>query len=70
VEEIYIAGLATDYCVKYSAIDGVNLGFKTYVIEDACRGIDLHEGDIQKAYQEMKHNGVHIINSSEILGNR
>ena len=38
VTRVYIAGLATDYCVKYTAIDAAQLGFEAYVIADACRG--------------------------------
>src|SRR5262249_3959997 len=52
--EIYLLGLATDYCVKYSALDAVELGFKTFVIEDACRGIDLNPGDVERALREMQ----------------
>ena len=70
IEAVYLAGLATDYCVKFSATDGVNLGFKVFVIEDACRGIDLNKGDIRKAISEMKANGVHIIRSKDVLESR
>ncbi len=67
INEIFIAGLATDYCVKYSALDAIKLGYKVFVIEDACRGIDLRPGDIQKAIQEMKQAGAEIVQSSELL---
>lgn len=67
VQEVYIMGLATDYCVKYSALDALHLGFEVYVIEDACRGIDLHPGDINAAISEMRAAGAHIIQSSDIL---
>lgn len=67
VDGVYLAGLATDYCVKYSALDAVELGFKTSVIEDACRGIDLSEGDLNRALVEMKTRGVRILKSEEIL---
>jgi nicotinamidase/pyrazinamidase len=70
VQEIYIAGLTTDYCVKHSALDAVKLGFKTFVIEDACRGINRHEGDVERALDEMSSGGVKIIQSSELLGDR
>jgi nicotinamidase/pyrazinamidase len=43
VARVYIAGLATDYCVKYTALDAVQLGFEAYVIRDACRGVNLQE---------------------------
>src|SRR5262249_4749395 len=64
VDEAYIVGLATDYCVKFTALDAVALGFRTYVVEDACRGVDLKEGDVARAIEEMKRAGVHIIASS------
>lgn len=41
IQEIYLMGLATDYCVKFSALDAVREGFVTYVIEDGCRGVNL-----------------------------
>ena len=49
VEQVYIMGLATDYCVKFSVLDALSLGFKTSVIEDGCRGIDLQSGDVESA---------------------
>lgn len=58
IDEIYIVGLATDYCVKYSSLDGLRLGFKVHVILDGCRGIELEPGDIEKAIEEMKEAGV------------
>ena len=67
IDEVYLAGLATDYCVKYSALDAVELSFDTFVIIDACRGINLREGDIDKAIQEMKDAGVKIVKSKEVL---
>ena len=54
--EVYLVGLATDYCVKYSALDAVSLGFKTYLIADACRGVNLQANDVQKAIAE---NAIH-----------
>jgi nicotinamidase/pyrazinamidase len=64
VTEVYIMGLATDYCVKYTALDAVPLGYKTFLIEDGCRGVDLNEGDVDKAIEEMVENGVEIIHSN------
>ena len=66
-KEIYIAGLATDYCVKYSALDAIPLGFRTFVIEDACRGVNLKPGDTEKAIREMRNAGAIIVQSYEIL---
>ena len=66
VTEIYIMGLATDYCVKFSALDGAKLGFKTHLIEDGCRGIDLEPGDIDRAKEEMRAAGVTILQSTDL----
>jgi nicotinamidase/pyrazinamidase len=60
VTDVYVAGLATDYCVKFTALDALELGFRTHLIEDACRGVNLHPGDVQKAIEEMKTAGVQI----------
>lgn len=66
VTDIYIAGLATDYCVKYSVLDAIKLGFNTYVIVDACRGVNLHPTDSTEALNEMRTHGAHLITSKEI----
>jgi len=67
VNDVYILGLATDYCVKYSALDARHLGFNVYVIEDACRGVNLSEGDVAAALNEMRSAGVHVITSDSII---
>lgn len=67
VDTVYILGLATDYCVKYTALDAVKLGYHVYVITDACRGVELNPGDIEQAYHEMSANGVQMIHSQGIL---
>ncbi len=67
IQDVYVMGLATDYCVKYTSLDALHLKFAVYVIEDACRGVELNTGDIVKAKQEMLAAGAHLIHSSEIL---
>jgi len=67
VKEVFIMGLATDYCVKYSVLDALEFGFKTYLLVDACRGIDLEKGDVEKAITEMEEKGALLTRSSEIL---
>lgn len=67
IDEVYILGLATDYCVKFTAIDAVRLGFKTNVIIDGCRGVDYPQGSVDKAIQEMKDAGIKIVTSSNLL---
>lgn len=66
VTDLYFTGLATEYCVKASALDAVKHGFKTFVITDAIRGIDVNPGDIEKALKEMKEVGVKMLEASEI----
>jgi nicotinamidase/pyrazinamidase len=66
VGEVYILGLATDYCVKATALDAVQLGFKSWVIEDACRPVNLQPGDSERAIAEMRAAGVNIIQSSAL----
>jgi len=67
VTDVYLVGLATDYCIKFTALDAVALGFKTHVIEDACRGINLKPDDVRKAIEEMKKAGVEITTSEKML---
>jgi nicotinamidase/pyrazinamidase len=67
VADVYIMGLATDYCVKYSALDAQHSGFKVYVIKDACRGVELKPGDSEQAFQEMRAAGVTLVNSRDLL---
>lgn len=66
VTDVYLMGLATDYCVKYSALDAVHTGFNVFVIEDACRGVELNAGDCEAAFNEMKQAGITIIKSTDI----
>jgi nicotinamidase/pyrazinamidase len=67
VTEVYIAGLATDYCVKFTSLDAVAMGIKTFLIEDACRGVNLKPGDVAAAIAEMKKAGVVIVQSEDIF---
>jgi len=66
VEEVYLLGLATDYCVKFSTLDAVQLQFKVFVITDACRGVELQSGDSEKALKEMQAVGAWLIKSAAI----
>lgn len=67
VSEVYVAGLTTDYCVKFTALDALGLGFKTFVIADACRGVNVKPGDADRALRELAKAGVQIIDSPAIL---
>lgn len=61
VDEIHVVGLATDYCVKFTALDAVDLGFRTVLLVDAIRGVELNDGDCARVVQEMKAAGVLIV---------
>jgi len=63
VDEIFICGLATDYCVKFSALDSIDSGIRTRVIEDACRGVNLEPGDSATAISQMRKAGALVIES-------
>ena len=68
VRELYVAGLATDYCVKATALDAVQLGFPTWLIVDGCRGVNLQPGDVDRALDEMARAGVRLVRSDEVIG--
>jgi len=61
VDEVHVMGLATDYCVKFTALDAVDLGFKTTILTEGVRGVELSEGDCQRAIDEMRAAGIDII---------
>ncbi|MGB3042709.1 MAG: bifunctional nicotinamidase/pyrazinamidase [Xanthobacteraceae bacterium] len=65
LQRVFIAGLATDFCVAWSALDARKAGFETYVVEDACRGIDT-QGSLAKAWADMDKAGVKRVQSSDI----
>jgi nicotinamidase/pyrazinamidase len=65
IDTLFLAGLATDFCVAWSALDARKLGFTTYVIEDATRAIDLN-GSLAAAWKQMTEAGVKRIQSSDI----
>ena len=67
VDRVYIMGLATDYCVKFTALDARSLGFETRLILDGCRGVDLSPGDSEAAIQALRSAGVGIDRSDDIL---
>lgn len=65
LQKVFVVGLATDFCVAWSAIDARKAGFETYVIEDACRGIDT-QGSLAKAWDDMTKAGVKRIESGDL----
>ena len=65
INSIYLCGLALDFCVYFSAIDGVNLDLEVNVIKDACRAIDL-DGSLEMAINDMKNKGVNLVVSNDL----
>lgn len=63
VNDLYICGLATDYCVLASALDARKKGFSVFVVEDAVKGVDAKSGDSDRAIIQMKHNGIVFVDS-------
>ena len=63
ITHLHLLGLATDYCVKFTALDARQLGYTVTLIEDACRGANLKPTDVADALTEMHHAGVHLIHS-------
>ena len=66
IDTVFVVGIATDFCVAWTAIDACKLGFKTYVIADASKGIDLN-GSLQHAWQDMLSRGVKRIYVKDII---
>jgi len=66
LKRVFFAGLATDFCVGWSALDARKQGFEALVIEDACRGIDV-QGSLAKAWAAMQVAGVKRIQSTDVV---
>lgn len=66
VKNVYIMGLATDYCVKFTALDAVFHGLSTNMIADGCRGVELKPGDIEASLAQLQQAGVQITTSTDI----
>jgi nicotinamidase/pyrazinamidase len=65
--EVYVVGLATDYCVRASAIDACTEGFDVIVVTDAIRPVEVNEGDGERALEDMRAAGARTMDSSELL---
>jgi nicotinamidase/pyrazinamidase len=66
INSVYIAGLATDFCVAWTAMDAISLGFDAYVVEDASRAIDMN-GSLDTAWKKMTDMGIKRIQSSHLV---
>lgn len=67
IDEVYVCGLATDYCVRASAIDACREGFEVTVVEDAIRPVEVEPGDGERAIADMRAAGARIASSDEVL---
>jgi nicotinamidase/pyrazinamidase len=67
VTEVFVCGLATDYCVKSTALDAAQFGFNAHLIEDASRGVNLQPNDVENAIDEMNRAGIATVHSSDLL---
>ncbi len=66
VRGVYLTGLATDYCVFYSAMDAADEGFETHVVIDGCRGVDIPAGNIESSIDAMRERGIRITRSEKL----
>lgn len=66
VDEVYICGLATDYCVKFTVLDSLSEGFKTYLVSDATKAVNIDPNDFDLALEEMNAAGAAIITSRSL----
>jgi nicotinamidase/pyrazinamidase len=66
VRAVYVCGLATDYCVKFTALDARRLGLDTFLIADATRGVNVTPGDVDRAVEEMRAAGVGVVESAAL----
>jgi nicotinamidase/pyrazinamidase len=64
---LYIMGLATDYCVKYTVLDAIKFGFDVTLIVDGCRGVNMNDSDSQIAIDDMEDAGARIIKSAGLI---
>ena len=66
IEQVFVCGLALDYCVKFTALDAKSLGFETFLITDATRAVNLKPEDGENSIREMEDAGVKILTSKDI----
>lgn len=66
VSHLFIMGLATDYCVKFTALDAIDLGYKVVLIADGCEGVNINKTDVENAVLEMINRGVIVLNSDQV----
>jgi nicotinamidase/pyrazinamidase len=66
IKTVVVGGLTTDYCVKDTVTDAINAGFEAYYLKDACRGVEVYEGDVRRAIEQMKAIGAHELELNDL----
>ncbi len=66
IKRVFVGGVATDYCVKNTVLGALNLDYQVFVLEDGIKGVNLNEGDVEKAVDEMLSKGATFIKISDI----
>jgi nicotinamidase/pyrazinamidase len=67
LDTLVLGGLATDYCVLYSALDAASLGYKTFVVSDAIRAVGIPEGSVERAFKLLEQAGVTITDTASVM---
>jgi nicotinamidase/pyrazinamidase len=67
VSRVFVGGLAIEYCVKATVLDGLKLGFKVFLLKDAVRGVEVHSGDSRKALDEMEKAGAASMEIADLI---
>lgn len=65
IKTLYLAGLTLEYCILYSALDARKLGFEVFVVKEGCKGVELQQGNIAKAYEDLQKAGVQVISIAD-----
>ena len=66
IERLWVLGVATDYCVKFTVLDALREGFDTSLVIDGCRGVNMNEGDVDAAIEAMREAGAKIVESRSV----
>jgi nicotinamidase/pyrazinamidase len=70
VKKVYVVGLATDYCVKATALDALELGYEVFAVTDAMRAVNVSSEDGALALEEMKNRGARLVTSDDLLARK
>jgi nicotinamidase/pyrazinamidase len=68
INSLFVGGLATDYCVKETVLDGLKLGFKVFFLDDASKGVNVNPNDSELAVREMLSHGAQRVTLADLTG--